>query len=61
MATDALGHLLALPVTPASAVIVARPTGRARTVQVVTGDRVDVAYALPKHSSDFTFSSSPVS
>ena len=44
MAVDTLGHLLALHVTPASAEDRGEVERRARTMQTVTGDNVDIAY-----------------
>ena len=44
MAVDTLGHLLALHVTPASVEDRGEVERRARTMQTVTGDNVDIAY-----------------
>ncbi|BAV63064.1 IS5 family transposase [Sphingobium cloacae] len=43
MAVDTLGHLLALHVTPASAEDRGEVDRRTRTIQIVTGDHVDIA------------------
>src|SRR5436853_6811458 len=51
-AVDTLGHLLALVVTPASEQERAQVEELARTVQEVTGQRVELAYVDQGHTGD---------
>lgn len=52
MAVDTLGHLLALHVMPADADDRAQVERLARTVQAVTGERVDVAFVDQGYTGD---------